>query len=85
MKSLKRFFERMSPAVKRSVIVAVIIILLLLLALLFIDIWEKRHSEFEGEADDSFLFVEIDGKYYDEKMYEILASDYFRKRGFNNV
>lgn len=57
----------MSPAVKRSVIVAVIIILLLLLTLLFIDIWEKRHSEFEGEADDSFLFVEIDGKYYERR------------------
>ena len=68
MKSLKRFLERTSPAVKRSVAAALIIVLLLVIALIGVDVWERHHSSFEGDTDDSFLFVTLDGKQYERRL-----------------
>ena len=67
MKSIKRLISRISPATRRSILAGAIVAALLAVTVLLINLWERRHSEFEGDTDSGFLYVELDGKYYERR------------------
>ena len=68
MQSLKRFFAKIPANVKRNVLIAAAIIIIVISAILFINRWERLHSDFEGSSDDSLLYVQYNGRYYERRM-----------------
>ncbi len=67
MNLIKRLIDGIPPKILKHVIIGLVILALLVFAVFLIRAWEKANSQFDGDSDAGFLYVEHDGKRYERR------------------
>ena len=67
MNSIKRLIGSIPSRTRKQFLIALAIIVVLIASFLAIKTWENANSEFDGDSDAGFLYVEYDGKRYERR------------------